>query len=921
MRIGRRTLLTVACLAVFALCGAAALVFRNYLSESPLSSRIALRFPDRIVSDREGNLAVLDSGGRRILLLDARHRIVAERYGGSRSAGGFYSAELLGFIAPGSILIQDNIASLVDSRTGIQELKSLRSSGTGLIARFVFDDKQRLDDNYKISFASIVDGRVRFVFPDNAGGYDILNAGTDGITWKIKAGFDASAYFCGAFTDADTLFLVRFNGSIDRASGAGRSSTVWKNEGPVRLVSPSAACSGPDGSLYVLDGKRAVYRLDQTGRLEPVMVSGLGGMQAFAFQSFSVASDGSILGIDSYTSSILIRHPDGRTDRIAALEASPSYVARRLAVWLAAILAALAVLVSLARFYAMVLVEKRPLILKQLVVFIPLILVSFVAVAWRLYSVMETRYEGEVKNKLMVLAWAGASRIDGKGFDSLHPGSGPVSDLWAGKEYGILDKELSSFLAADSHPWATGLYAYLYKKVGDDYWAIGSDEYTELYVYRRPEFETILAKGTSATIVYEDVYGRWYSGFAPVMGPEGKPVGIYEVTINALVFTEFNRAFARSVAVGSIIILIVLVFVLAAFTWVLLQSLKKLKAGAEHIAAGDYSIEVRIESRDELEDLGAAFNSMTGEVRRNIEKNLNLIRANSKFVPVEFLRNLNTDSITDLNLGDHVLKEMTVMFADIRSFTSISEAISPEENFQFLNEYLSVMGPVIRRHGGFIDKYIGDAIMALFPNRPDDAIDAALSMMEKLDEFNRGYRIGRGRADLGPGPAADPIRIGIGIHTGKLMLGIIGEAERFDGSVISDAVNFASRLEGFTKQYGIGIAASETTISRLSPDSVYRSRFIDIVRVVGRSEAASVYEVIAPGDPDLDRKLRTAELYASAFALYRAADFARATALYHEILAIFPEDKPAASFIKRCERLAVSGPPAGWAGVFDLRDK
>lgn len=142
---------------------------------------------------------------------------------------------------------------------------------------------------------------------------------------------------------------------------------------------------------------------------------------------------------------------------------------------------------------------------------------------------------------------------------------------------------------------------------------------------------------------------------------------------------------------------------------------------------------------------------------------------------------------------------MSVLFANIRSFTSLSEKMTPADNFKFINAYLSRMQPVINQHHGFIDKYIGDAIMALFSGDADNAVQAGIAMLQKLAEYNQS----RQRSGY------VPIQIGIGINTGLLMLGTVGGEERMDGTVISDAVNRASRIEGMTKMYGATLLITE----------------------------------------------------------------------------------------------------------------
>ena len=181
------------------------------------------------------------------------------------------------------------------------------------------------------------------------------------------------------------------------------------------------------------------------------------------------------------------------------------------------------------------------------------------------------------------------------------------------------------------------------------------------------------------------------------------------------------------------------------------------------------------------------------ELNQNLEKSLDaeseLTDAYGRFVPHQFLNLLGYESIIDVNLGDQVQQEMSVLFADIRDFTTLSETMTPQENFNFINAYLSRMEPAITSNNGFIDKYIGDAIMALFSDFADDAVKAGIAMLNILTNYNEDrQRVGY-----------IPIQIGIGINSGSLMLGTVGGKSRMDSTVISDAVNLASHIEGLTK--------------------------------------------------------------------------------------------------------------------------
>ena len=213
-------------------------------------------------------------------------------------------------------------------------------------------------------------------------------------------------------------------------------------------------------------------------------------------------------------------------------------------------------------------------------------------------------------------------------------------------------------------------------------------------------------------------------------------------------------------------------------------------------------------------------------------ENAKLYSAIGRFVPYEFLHWLKKSNLTELQLGDHIEREMTVLFCDIRNFTSISENFTPAEVFQFINDIFGYLEPDIRRHHGFVDKYIGDAIMALF-ERAEDAVKAGLDMLKTLDQFNN---------EMTHYPS---INIGIGINTGKLMMGIIGQKNRIEGSVLGDAVNVASRVQSLTKQYGEALLISEATRKHLHTKAFY-FKAVGEVKVKGKVKPVMIFSVYPP---------------------------------------------------------------------------
>jgi class 3 adenylate cyclase len=316
-----------------------------------------------------------------------------------------------------------------------------------------------------------------------------------------------------------------------------------------------------------------------------------------------------------------------------------------------------------------------------------------------------------------------------------------------------------------------------------------------------------------------------------------------------------------------------------------------------------YSI---VRTNDEIGELTEGYNDMSDKLRQYIENISTMNEANARFVPRQFLDYLGKESIADIQLGDQVQKDMTVLFTDIRNFTSISEQMSPKENFNFLNNYLGYMEPVIRNNNGFVDKFIGDSIMALFPENTVDAINAAIEMRIKLVEFNHII------SQFGQ----SPIDSGIGIHTGSLMLGIVGGEGRMEGTVISDAVNLASRLEGLTKVYGSSIIITEETLVKISDPTNYNYRFLDVVKVKGKNDAVYIFEIL-DGDPEDIRELKTEskDNFTKALQLYKNKDFQKALEEFKKVVNTNPYDQAALQYIGRCQKFIDLGFPDDWDGI------
>ena len=544
----------------------------------------------------------------------------------------------------------------------------------------------------------------------------------------------------------------------------------------------------------------------------------------------------------------------------------------------------------------------------------------------------------EMRNRVKNLAELGSLTIDRQALKRLIGGMSPgmsegeVSAVVRGKEFRIVSDQLNRVRDTESR---LVRFIYIFVPTGD--------ENTALYVVDADELDTLqrrdageepgdeefsehnsdfdvsafqvarLAMKEKKSMVeedysYDDVFKvNSVSGYAPIFDEDGR-------TFLAMIGLDMVDTDVRKILTGATrlsLVITALALALALSTSVIFGTLFtkgiiSLDRVVRRFSESDFGARAEVTSRDEVGRLGKSFNQMAETIQRYSAQLESLLKAYGRFVPHDFLRFLEKKSILDVKLGDQVQREMTVLFSDIRSFSKLSESMSPEENFNVRHSYLSRVGPKIRAHNGFIDKYIGDGIMALFPASTEDAIEAAVSMRRELTDYNE-HRKKSGYV---------PISVGVGIHTGNLMLGTVGEHERMDGSVISDAVNLGSRLEALTRLYGGTILISGQTLKALNNPEKYHHRYIDRVQVRGRKEITTIYEVFE-GDPDdqLAIKSKRKPAFVAALEHYYKQRFTEAAKVFSALSRESPWDMIYLIYIVRCERHIAKGVPRDWKGV------
>lgn len=274
-----------------------------------------------------------------------------------------------------------------------------------------------------------------------------------------------------------------------------------------------------------------------------------------------------------------------------------------------------------------------------------------------------------------------------------------------------------------------------------------------------------------------------------------------------------------------------------------------------------------------------------------------------KFVPSQFLNRIAKDGIHAIKPGNAERDEVTVLFSDIRSFTSIAESMTPDEVFRMLNKYLSFVEPPISRNNGFVDKYMGDGIMALFEKSAEQrsaeyAINAALEMHEALAVYNR----------IRASEQKFPLHMGIGLHCGQVIIGTIGATDRMDSTAIGDAVNLASRIEGMTKMYGVPILASLDTIRSLEHPDKFRTRFVDNVMAKGKLEPVQIWQIIGKSTGNVSGNyFAMLSAYNQGIEFYRERKINHAKEMFERALDLEPEDRVSAIYLERCIRFLETG--------------
>jgi len=893
---------------------------RDGLVLSALQRRIPLVRPVSVTLDSRGTLYALDNKYFRILEIDASGRAVSRRYVQPDDPRHYeYWSELA--VDGDGVLYATKVIYFLDTELVDYEEIDRYPPGGGEEVLYTLDhgeDAYPFDTH--LLTLQVHDGHLFFDVRGEesvglwrlplAGGtpQHVLDVAVPSTDVYNLAGHDEAGLLVASYS-GDRVFRLGPGGSL---ADAGLH--------PARAGVPAYVLADKlfidrNGRLLVSDlFNQCIYRAGKDGALEVLLSkANLPDRPASAlYKDLWVAPDGRIAVVESIggeAGRLVVFGPDGAAEReVTAAVPVLGLWLRQLVPWLALAGLVLAFASTVIYVYLVVLDRRVALVLKLVLAIVPLVVLSITFIANRIFTKTFTKVEEEVRFRLATLAQAAGRAIDGEAVDRIR-----VPSDFQNADYTAVAAGLDALVNSGADPWNRRVFANVAKLYNGMFYIMAdyASSYGVLYPVPHAPYEryrAALETGTLQQYEYTDADGTYLEAAVPVKNAEGKSVAVLYVGSSKDDLVLLQEVFRAEVTRDTAIAAAALMLVIAGLSVFLLLSIRRLRGAVKRMEGGELDAAVSIRSRDEIGDLGQGFNAMSRRLKGTFDEVTTMSDAYARFVPREFLQLLGKDKITEVELRQNRPLPMTILFADIRSFTSLSESMQADENFKFLNSFLSRMGPIIRANRGFIDKYLGDGIMALFPGEPADAVRAAVQMQEAIPRYNDD----RKRFNY------KPIVIGIGVHAEKVILGIVGEKERMEGTVIGNAVNLASRLEGLTKVYGSRIIVSDEIVRALGPGAPDH-RYLGDADVKGKRDTVPVHEIFS-ADPVEDARLKrhTKNYFETGVGLFRQGTRHRSNSLFTEagryfraVLKAHPADRAAEHYVKQCAGAALPSPAPG----------
>lgn len=706
------------------------------------------------------------------------------------------------------------------------------------VGRFDYtEDETQPHRTSNVNALNVYDGKLRFIYNDEPGRVVLLSCESNTSVMKTECYADiseySSVYSVNACKDG-TYIAVLTDGSIVIIESDGKVNTVCKSDFNLNdggFLPYSAAKCGK--SIYIAEGfdGRSIYSLTDDDNVLYISADEITDDEYAYFASVSDYNDTLAFILND---TVYINENDEYIPVYGGYTLPIEYMAAVFVRMISPFLAGIFLLLGIISIIGNIFSWRLTIMAKQIFMTVPVVLAIFCAVVVGMLKDIYDTYDKDTEQLMTAINELAVKTLDGDEIEKM-------TSLDYAKDGSLykLHKTLEDIINSNKDTWNKNFdcSVYLYSEDGIYSGIAYSNNYAmpfQTYSYGNDELVNSAENDSDTVIAYMNTLDTKYMiADTPIYNSDEEQVAIFELSADLSTISENIIELIKKAALHIAMYIPFLIAAVVIVSYVSVKYLRKASCAVLKISNGDFTARIDKSPKDEVGEICNGVNNMANQLEIYFEQKDKNERFYYKFVPEKFKELLHKSDFTELSLGDAESVDLTVLFCDIRSFSLNSEMMTAKENFEFVNIIYGKAGPIIRSHNGFVDKYIGDAVMALFENA-DDAVAAGI-------ELYREIAINPETAEM---LGVSSINIGVGIHSGMARIGIVGENERMSGTVISNTVNLSSRLESLTKKYNTGMIISKDTLDRMSDPDSYNTRYLGMIQVAGVNEVKALYEVL-----------------------------------------------------------------------------
>ncbi|GAA0376986.1 HAMP domain-containing protein [Bacillus horti] len=904
---------------------------KEIFQATPWSSGLEFENISKVLRAEDGGYVLIDQSLNRISKVREDGTYQFHFYMDEHRDGGLYLAKDIALDERGNVYI---LALVLNSQgTLLKAEEILQYTPQGKFSRIVFTQSYEVSEAVtrpgRIHELSAEDNQLFFYFMSEN---DIveeqvitlqrLNLSTGDLVQELELTLPPETFIAALEgKELGEIYYSTKRGELYRVDQGGTSHRLYASSlSGLEESYPVELSFDQRQNVYFVDlGRAEINRIDEqaddqmvTTVLSNSTLRSMGYPQSLqATDSIQILQDQSlVLGVQN-----AIIHYQTETGELSEVLTTASYGAipmlKRWLVWIAAIVTLALVVYMIKLLYVDMIRQSHTLVLKQIIIFTPIIVISMLVTAAVVYVHFLEEFDNEIKGKLKLLAHVGSELIDKEKMQRI-----TKPEDFMNEDYRELDQHNHHMLQGNRDLDSGALYSVIYsvdeqKKVRILmlYNTSNGTQYPTGYL---PEYDQVIDEGRIITKESQELDGEWLYALAPIYNEQGALIGMQEVGMTLHYYNEAKQAIYKNVIRVILILIPLISLVFFIMTYIMLSSIRRLRSSVIEIAHGNWHTQVDVRTKDEVGELGRRFNEMASQLGTYVQEMEDVSKAYYRFVPEQFLKYLGRDSILQVKLGDQMEEEMVIFIANLRSFERMTKRLTPKESFAYMNAFYSVIGPIIRQNNGIINRYLSAGVMALFPQGAEQALKNAIAVRGRLEEILQSEEAQKDEV-------LKRTEIGIGIHKGPLMLGVVGEAERMEGNVISVDVNISLILEKYTEMLGASILLSDTAYAAIPTMDSYQYRYLGAVQFPEVRDPIVLYDVFE-GDPQglRGKKLVTKKRFEEGVLFYQEGRFLDARTAFVEVIKQNEQDKAAKLYFALCDTYFQSGTAKEWQGTLKL---